>query len=158
MFIGAALGLVLAAGAVVAPPAAAHRIRRGSAAATSTGATVDGELVSIHRRCAEGGRDDHGQSCRPRRAGDQIILQASFNGFNIIFAEEPAATGVHLHCRGSTGSYNLRLVVRSGRNRPSSITCSFTSKCSLDHGDADSGPDDTYGPVKPGKGGGKGKG
>ena len=124
--IGAALGLVLAAGVVVAPPAAPT----ASAAVGCSyfnGLKVTANYVSIQGIALKAGESITAKAA-PAAAGDMIILQGS-SGLSIVFDDEPAATGITF-TSGSGGTYNLGWSFEAAGTRPSSITYSFTSKCS----------------------------
>ena len=149
--IGAALGLVLAAGVVVAPPAAPT----ASAAVGCSyfnGLKVTANYVSITGIALKAGESITAKAA-PAATGDQIILQSS-SGFNIIFADEPAATGMTFTA-GSAGSYSLGWSFEAAGTRPSSITYSFTSKCSSTTVSPSPTPTPTA-TTKPAKGKGRG--
>jgi len=149
--IGAALGLVLAAGVVVAPPAAPT----ASAAVGCSyfnGLNVTANYVAINGISLKAGESITAKAA-PAAAGDQIILQSS-SGLSIVFADAPAATGVTFTA-GTTSSYNLGWSFEAAGTRPSSITYSFTSKCSSTVTPTPTPTPTPTATTKPGKGKGK---
>jgi len=124
--IGAALGLVLAAGVVVAPPAAPT----ASAAVGCSyfnGLKVTSNWVSVTGVSLKAGESITAK-VSPATTGDVIILTAS-RGLGTTWLDEPATAGI-TYTADASANYNFGWSFEAGGTRPSSLTYSFTSKCS----------------------------
>ncbi|SFS02448.1 hypothetical protein SAMN04487846_1576 [Microbacterium sp. cf046] len=150
--IGAALGLVLAAGVVVAPPAAPT----ASAAVGCSyfnGLKVTSNYVAINGIALKAGESITAKAS-PAATGDMILLSYSI-GLSPYIKEAPASTGITFTA-GTTSSYNLGWSFEAAGTRPSSITYSFTSKCSTSVTPTPTPTPTPTATTKPGKGKGKG--
>jgi hypothetical protein len=145
--IGAALGLVLAAGVVVAPTTAPP----ASAAVGCSyfnGLKVTANTVSVTGVALKAG-ESITATVSPSVSGDKAYVQSSV-GFVIKVTEGDATSGV-VFTAGSSTSYNLGWSFTAAGTRPSSITYSFTSKCSSTTVSPSPTPTPTA-TTKPGKG------
>lgn len=152
--IGTALGLVLAAGVVVAPMAAPP----ASAAVgcsyfnglNTTGVKADFAGVNLKTG------DVIKVTVSPARDTDKIYLSTAVNQYLWFGPSSPATSG-YSWSAPSDGSYNLSYALTSTAGAPVSVAWSFTATCSSTTVSPSPTPTPTT-TTKPGKGGGKGKG
>lgn len=120
--IGAATGLVLVAGGVVAPSASAATV----GCSYFKGASITANYVSISAALTAG--DTITAKVSPATTGDKVILSTSL-GMSIIFKSAEASTGV-VFTAPASGTYNLGYSFEAAGVRPSSLTYSFAATCS----------------------------
>lgn len=145
--LGSVLGLALAAGVVVAP-AAAPPASAAVGCSYFNGLKVTANYVSINDIALKAGESITAKAS-PATTGDKIILSGS-SGLSIVFNEADAATGITFTA-GTSSSYNLGWSFEAAGTRPSSLTYSFTSKCSTTTVSPSPTPTPTA-TTKPGKG------
>ena len=124
--IGAALGLVLAAGVVVAPPAAptASAAMSCSSFKALTGTGIRQDFAGVTLKTG----DVIKATVSPARDTDRIILSAAVSQNIFFLPSYPAPTGYTWRAPVD-GSYNLSYQLASTVALPSSVTWSFTATC-----------------------------
>ena len=145
--IGAAAGLALVAGVVVAP-AATPSASAAVGCSYFKGLSVTANYVSVSAALNAG--DTITVKVAPAASGDQVILSTSL-GTSLYFADEPASTGLTFRAP-TTKTYNLGFSFEAAGVRPSSLTYSFTATCSSTAVAPAPSPTPTA-ITKPGKGG-----
>jgi hypothetical protein len=136
------------AGVVVAP-AAAPPASAAVGCSYFNGLKVTANWVSITGVALKAG-ESITATVSPATTGDKVILTASL-GLGTTWLNAPASTGI-TYTAGTSTNYNFGWSFEAAGTRPSSLTYSFTSKCSSTTVAPAPSPTPTVS-TKPGKGG-----
>jgi hypothetical protein len=153
--IGASIGLVLLASAVSpasAAPSVSTALNSPTSCSAFAGGTATGSSFAASAVSLRAG-ETITATVSPAREGDNIWLSSATGFLSITTFQAPASRGLTFQAP-ATGTYGLTWTLRTTTTMPSTVTWSFTSKCSSTTVTPTPTPTPTA-TTKPGKGKGK---